>query len=86
MSKKMMSMLLALLFIFHSENCCFVSVKTLNPDLVTSDNPRKEGSIVGGDIMKLLADTDADSSHQLSESWEQVWMPNSAVRIRWRVP
>jgi hypothetical protein len=70
MSKKMMSMLLTLLFtcltffglgefgLFHWEDCCFVSVITVNPALVTSDNPEQEGCIVRGDLTKLLADVD----------------------------
>jgi hypothetical protein len=31
---------------------------TVNPALVTSDNPGQEGCIVGGDLTKLLADVD----------------------------
>jgi hypothetical protein len=31
---------------------------TINPALVTSDNPEQEGCIVDGDLMKLLTDTD----------------------------
>jgi hypothetical protein len=30
----------------------------VNPALVTSDNPGQEGCIIGGDLMKLLADID----------------------------
>jgi hypothetical protein len=35
-----------------------VSVITINPALVISDNPGEEGCIVGGDLTKLLADVD----------------------------
>jgi hypothetical protein len=31
---------------------------TINWALVTSDNPGQEGCLVGGDLMKLLADID----------------------------
>jgi hypothetical protein len=31
---------------------------TINPALITSDNPGQEGCIIGGYIMKLLADVD----------------------------
>jgi hypothetical protein len=33
-------------------------VITVNPALVTSDDPRQEGCIIGGDLTKLLADID----------------------------
>jgi hypothetical protein len=34
-------------------------VTTVNPALGTSDNPGQEDYIVGGDLMKLLADIDS---------------------------
>jgi hypothetical protein len=40
---------------------------TVNAALVTCDNPGPEGCIVAGDLTKLLADTDAAASNQLSE-------------------
>jgi hypothetical protein len=43
-------------------------VITVNPALVTRDNPGQEGCIVGGDMAKLLADFNtAAVSDQLSE-------------------
>jgi hypothetical protein len=33
-------------------------VETVNPALITSDNPGQEGCIIGGDLTKLLADLD----------------------------
>jgi hypothetical protein len=35
-----------------------LSVITVNPVLITSDNTGQEGRIIGGDLMKLLADVD----------------------------
>jgi hypothetical protein len=39
-----------------------LSVISANPTLVTSDNPGQVGCIVGGDLMKLLADVDTVAS------------------------
>jgi hypothetical protein len=44
--------------LFHLEDCCFISVITVNPSLVTSDNPGQEGCFIGADMTKLLADID----------------------------
>jgi hypothetical protein len=36
----------------------YLRVINVNPAVITDDNPGKEGCTVGGDAMKLLADTD----------------------------
>jgi hypothetical protein len=68
MSKNIMSMFLTLLSM--SLDFCmgrlllYLRLKTLNPTLVTSDDPRQESCITGGNLKKLLADT--DTLYQLS--------------------
>jgi hypothetical protein len=47
----------ALQFPFGGKLLCH-RVITINPAIITSDNPKQAGCIVGGDLMKLLADVD----------------------------
>jgi hypothetical protein len=59
MSKKMMGMLLNLLFTFPLGVLLLcLRVITVNRALVTSDNPGQEVSIIGGNLTKLLPDAD----------------------------
>jgi hypothetical protein len=81
----MMSMLLTLLFtylaffslgefgLFH----CLWGI-TVNPALVTSDNPGQEGCIVGGNLMKLVTDIDTLLLLISCRSWAQIWQRNDA--------
>jgi hypothetical protein len=59
MSKKMMSMFLTLLFSFPLGRL-FVCLRiiTINPALVTRDNPGQEGCIIREGMTKLLTDVD----------------------------
>jgi hypothetical protein len=52
-----MSMPLTLFYTFPLAGLLLcLSVITVSPALVTSDNPEQEGCIVIGDLLKLLAD------------------------------
>jgi hypothetical protein len=58
---------------------------TINPALITSDNPGQEGCSIGGNLKKLLADADTllllissqNPGHKLGGD-----TPNLEVRIR----
>jgi hypothetical protein len=67
MSKKIMRMLLALLFTFPLGGLLLcLRVITVNIALVTSDNSGQVGCIVGDDLTNLLEDIDVLISCQIS--------------------
>jgi hypothetical protein len=66
-------------------------VITVNPALITSDNPGQEGCIVGGDLTKLLSDVNTlllliscqESHHGLSKKYPTKFFPtvNNGERV-----
>jgi len=54
-------------------------VVTANPALVTSNVPRQERFIVGGELTEFSAG--AGASGQLSGSWAQIWQRHDACPI-----